>query len=334
MIREPARESDQMLTVFLTKGLQASGKSTWAREWVKEKPGERKRLNRDELRLMLDAGEWSPENEKFILKVRDSLLLQALRAGKSVVIDDTNLRADNFTKVCTLVASAGLTAFITEKPFPIDLDEAIARDAARGQKGGVSVGEKVIRDTWKRYIGKHGSLGAARSEQITPKVISGVVIEHIEGVPNAIICDLDGTLALMGDRSPFDASRCDELDLPNNPVIECVKAMYHRGYEIIFMSGRQDKDREPTERFIAKHCTVEYFNPHANEKSIDEVIPHKLFMRATGDQRKDSMVKRELFDAHIRDRYNIAFTIDDRDQVVETWRAMGLTCLQCALGAF
>jgi hypothetical protein len=57
-------------------------------------------------------------------------------------------------------------------------------------------------------------------------------------------------------------------------------------------------------------------------------------MRPTGDQRKDNIVKRELFDTWVRGKYNVRFCLDDRDQVVEGWRAMGLTCFQVQPGAF
>lgn len=315
-----------MQQVIMTVGLQASGKSTWAREWVKEKPGERKRVNRDELRLMLDAGDWSPENERFILSVRDTLVLKALREKKSIVIDDTNLRADNFTKVCELISNAGLSVVVLEKPFAVDLDEAIARDAKRTP----NVGEKVIRDTWKKYIGKYGRLREPRATTVTAPV-QGEAIERVEGVPDAIICDLDGTLALMGDRSPYDASRCDEVDRPNPPVIECVKAMHAKGVQIIFMSGREDKDRAPTERFIEKWVREHDLKLWG---ANGRVVPHVLFMRATADQRKDAIVKRELFDAHVRGKFNVIFCLDDRNQVVRNWREMGLTVFQVSEGNF
>jgi hypothetical protein len=57
-------------------------------------------------------------------------------------------------------------------------------------------------------------------------------------------------------------------------------------------------------------------------------------MRETGDRRKDSIIKKEIFDRHIRDVYNIEFVLDDRNQVVELWRSLGLTCLQVADGDF
>jgi hypothetical protein len=58
-------------------------------------------------------------------------------------------------------------------------------------------------------------------------------------------------------------------------------------------------------------------------------------MRAEKDNRKDSIIKRELFDKHIRDKYHVDFVLDDRDQVVRMWRReLGLTCLQVNYGNF
>jgi len=65
-----------MKKVILTKGLPASGKTTWAKKVLKDNPGAYKRINKDELRLMLDGGKWSHDNEKFILGRR--VLLAAL----------------------------------------------------------------------------------------------------------------------------------------------------------------------------------------------------------------------------------------------------------------
>jgi hypothetical protein len=57
-------------------------------------------------------------------------------------------------------------------------------------------------------------------------------------------------------------------------------------------------------------------------------------MRPAGDMRKDAIVKRELFDRHVRDRYDVTCILDDRSQVVDMWRSLGLTCLQVAPGEF
>jgi hypothetical protein len=57
-------------------------------------------------------------------------------------------------------------------------------------------------------------------------------------------------------------------------------------------------------------------------------------MRQTDDNRKDSIIKEEIYDAHIRGKYNVLFVLDDRDQVVQMWRSLGLTVLQCNEGDF
>ena len=109
----------------------------------------------------------------------------------------------------------------------------------------------------------------------------------------AIICDLDGTLALKHDgRSWYDASTSD-LDNPNEPVLALLRfvqeANWHglnqeQNCQIIFLSGRQEKDREPTEKFLEKHRLNRY----------------PLFMRTTDDFRNDTIIKKELNNETLR----------------------------------
>lgn len=57
-------------TIILTKGIQASGKTTWALEQLKKFPGRFKRFNRDSMRSMVDGSQFlGPEGEKLILKI-------------------------------------------------------------------------------------------------------------------------------------------------------------------------------------------------------------------------------------------------------------------------
>jgi hypothetical protein len=133
--------------------------------------------------------------------------------------------------------------------------------------------------------------------------------------------DLDGTLCLHNGRSPYDETRVGE-DLPNPPVLATVGAFYDKGYEILFCSGRSEDCREATELWLLK-TGVGFFRPMTN-----------LYMRASGDKRKDAIVKREMFDAHIRDHYDVAFVLDDRQRVVNGWREIGLTVFQVSEGDF
>jgi len=139
----------------------------------------------------------------------------------------------------------------------------------------------------------------------------------------AIICDLDGTLALFknkGHRGPFDATRCDEDEI-NMPVLKILERM-RDSHCIIFLSGRESKFLAPTLKFLNK-CGFD-----------GDKEPFFLFMRQTGDKRKDCIIKRELFDAHVAPIFEVFFVLDDRNQVVQMWREMGLTCFQVADGDF
>ena len=139
----------------------------------------------------------------------------------------------------------------------------------------------------------------------------------------AIICDLDGTLALKhSGRTWYDASTCD-ADIPNEPVRFLVDMMFS-SHHIIFCSGREDKYREPTMAFINK-CFDGKLEDH----------DYTLLMRETNDNRKDSIVKHELYLNHIEHRWDILYVLDDRQQVVDMWRnALGLLTLQVAEGNF
>ncbi len=141
-----------------------------------------------------------------------------------------------------------------------------------------------------------------------------------DGLPSAIICDLDGTLSLFEKkkhRGPYDASKADEDDV-NEAVLATLFAMMSQDFKIIFMSGREDKFRPQTDTFLKKH-------------NLDNL---PLYMRRSGDTRKDWIVKGELLEAHIRGKYNVLFCLDDRDQVVKFYRELGLTVFQVNFGNF
>jgi hypothetical protein len=139
---------------------------------------------------------------------------------------------------------------------------------------------------------------------------------------SAIICDLDGTLAIHNGRKPYEYDKCD-TDLPNEPVLEILLCMRlapgSKVEEVVFVSGREDSCREKTAAWITWHVGI-----------ADPL----LFMRKSGDYRKDDVVKEEIYRAHIEPFYDVLFVLDDRTRVVQAWRRLGLTCLQVADGDF
>ena len=289
-----------MKKVYLYQGLPASGKSTAAKERIAAEPGVYKRVNKDDLRAMLDHNHWTKANEKFVLRIRDQIILAALEEGKHVIVDDTNLHPRHEERIRQLVKGKAEVEIVDF--MHVDIDTCIERDLKRAN----SVGERVIRRMWSQYLTWH-------ADDHKDKVIQN------ENLPKAILCDMDGTLALLNGRSPYNASTSDE-DLLNEPVAEIVKRFQEGGHQIIFLTGREERYRDPSVRFIEKHLGADF--------------PYELIMRPDNDMRKDSIIKRELLELFILPRFYVDFVLDDRNQVVDMWRGLGFTCLQVDYGDF
>lgn len=136
-----------MQKILLLRGLPGSGKSTWARAWIRAHPGKYKRVNKDELRMMVDDDMWTSANEKFILRLRNLIIAEALTLGKDVIVDDTNLHPKHEKYLRKVAAEHG--AVLEIKDFlDIGVDECIARDLKRPKP----VGEKIIRALAERYL--------------------------------------------------------------------------------------------------------------------------------------------------------------------------------------
>lgn len=276
--------------IFL-QGLPASGKTTWAKEVVRDSDGKIKRVNKDELREMIDGGKWSREREAQVLDIRNNLVFMWLSMGYDVIVDDTNFEPKHEEKMRELADH--YDAEFEVKFFDVPVDECIKRDGERPKP----VGEAVIRGMWNRYLKP--------------------VVPFISQAEDAIVCDLDGTLALLNGRNPYDATRCEE-DGINHAVKEILCRFSEKGTRIVFVSGREAAHEEPTRKFLAKHG-IKY---------------DKLIMRKTGDNRKDAIIKAEIYEEYIKGHYNVLFVLDDRDQVVAMWRGKGLTCFQVDYGNF
>ena len=283
-----------MKKVLILQGLPASGKSSFARELLLANPGRWVRTNKDLLREMAHASHWSKNNEKFILKLRNTAILMALEAGKHVVVDDTNFGI-NIDRIKELVKGKAQVQ-VNDSFLKVPVEECIRRDLLRPK----SVGKDVIMKMYNQFV--------------RPQLVEPIV--YNPNLPDAVLVDMDGTLALMNGRSPYDVSCCD-LDLPNYPVLETVQKLQDSKI-IIIMSGRTDDGKEKTESWLFKHG-VKY---------------QHIYMRAAGDMRKDSIVKQELYERFIRDKFNVSFILDDRQQVVDMWRGLGLTVFQVAEGDF
>lgn len=137
----------------------------------------------------------------------------------------------------------------------------------------------------------------------------------------AIIVDLDGTITNHDPeiRGPYDTDFEKIIqDTPVKNVVEVVKCLWEKGYKIIYVTGRSDETEEATREWLRLFAP-----PYAN-----------LYMRKRNDFRQDSEVKREIYEEKIAHRFDVLCVFDDRQQVVDMWREIGLTCFQVAPGDF
>lgn len=301
--------------VHVMTGLPASGKTTAARALQAEAEGRMRRVNLDDLRTMLDIP--APErgrsyrHEQTVLAIQDAAVRAAVTDGFDVVVDNTHLTRHIPKRLKAAVG--GLVTFVVHDFTDVPVEECLRRDAARERP----VGEEIIRLLAEKHLKARKGGWRLTDEWMNDEPPVRAYVPD-PALPAAVLCDIDGTLALTGDRGPYDFSRC-ELDLLNTPVRHALDAFRRAGGDtVVLLSGRSEEHRPQTESWLARH----------------EVPYDELWMRPAGDTRRDDVVKAELFDAHVRDRYAVRMSLDDRDRVVAIWRRMGLPTWQVNYGDF
>lgn len=315
-----------MTALYITRGLPGSGKTTWALYECSQfaRVGAYvARISRDDLRVQLYGPRSKDyydhpdlqEREAEVTRIQHERIRLFLSAGVSVIVDDTNLPVRRCRELMRIAEECG--AYIEEIRFDnVPLSECIERQASRPERDRVD--EAVIRRMHSRYF---PLAPLPEKSGLSPKTHDYSVIEPVverDGCDPAIIVDIDGTLALMSGRGPHDYHLVgtDRVNVAVARIVDRV-ASYPRT-KTFLVSGRKDDCREETEQWL-----------YDNGIFYDE-----LYMRKTGDDRTDWIVKYEIFNEHIRDKYNVIAVFDDRDQVVKMWRTLGLTCFQVAEGDF
>lgn len=289
------------MQAIITVGVSASGKSTWARNFIHDRTtnaGEQwVDINRDwERRCILvekSQGQidrlvwrhWKWKWEDEVTQRCEARLAEAAAAQKSVVISDTNLNRDRRTALKHKLEALGYD--VEYKFFSVTFEEACRRDAERENGVGYSVIAKQFEQWNAEFHAKH-------------------ILQA--GLPECVIVDIDGTMAHMKGRGPFDWARVGEDTV--DPVVDrMVQALQDQGFKIVFLSGRDGCCEAETREWLR------------NKTSVGEF---ELFMRTAGDSRRDDIVKQELLAEHVEGRYNVFCVFDDRPQMIRKWHAMGL----------
>ena len=139
-----------MSKLIITRGLPASGKSTWAKQWVLEDPEHRVRINQDDIRLMLGKY-WIPSREKLVQEIQFDAIVEALSRGFNVVIDNTNLNKKVLDQFDRLIKTYEDYEIEYKDFFDTPLSVCIERDKNRD----LQVTERVIRSFYNNYKDKY-----------------------------------------------------------------------------------------------------------------------------------------------------------------------------------
>ena len=292
------------MKIKILRGLPASGKSTYANNIVNNSRTW-KRINKDSLRLMMNDGTWSEENEKAIVKARNALLVEFLKNDYNIIIDDTNFADRHIADIRAIGDEFGAEIEIKDFTY-VSIKECIDRDKDREKP----VGEKVILEMAKKYLPEKYK---EEFKYVPDKT-----------KPKAVIFDIDGTLALNNSgRSPYDWLRVGDDDY-NEPVWCALNNYYRNGYTILYFSGRSDECLDDTSDWISKK-EIKMFG---KALTLDE---GPLEMRTKEEQENktcDTIVKKRMFDEY-KDEFNIEAVFDDRPKVLKMWKELGLHTFDC-----
>lgn len=281
--------------LLVLQGLPGSGKTTYAKDLV-ERHGY-VRVNKDDLRAMMDNSKHSKNNEKRVIRVRDTVVADALANGKNVVVDDTNFFPQHVIDLQNIASNLDASFKVTFVDTP--LEKCLENNRNRTDKKPVP--EDAIMNMYNRYLKKE-----QKAEED----------EEDSELPECIIVDIDGTLAHIdpdNSRSHYDANNAHK-DLLDDAVSAVVGMAFDHGYQVFIFSGRgiNEGEREVTEKWLN-----------------DMGVPFdELYMREVNDDQPDERLKSDFYFNHVKRRFKVKFVIDDRPKVCRMWRELGLKTFQ------
>lgn len=285
-------------------GISGSGKSTFATTTVQRNPEKYVIANRDKIRELLfgyteeSIHEYYNRNdinklEKQVTKYEDTIIREGLAENKTVIVDATHLSREylerfKFWNVPTHIEF-----------FDIDINEAFKRLEDRVRK----VDASIVNKQYDRYINLKKDL------EKNPIDFTPTKIEKDESLYSCYIFDIDGTLAKMENRSPYEWNKVGEDKVVD--WVSTVSKIIEEHIHIIICTGRDEICREDTKKWL------EY----------NSITYTELHIRPKGDMRPDWIVKEEMW-KDISTRYNILGLFDDRQQVVDRARNLSLKVFQ------
>lgn len=302
------------LEAIITVGVSASGKTHMINNYLGFIDPDGKswvNLNRDDIRkdiLVIDRPEFDPHvdnmwkfwkssrhNEKRVTQIFENRLITALSDKKNIAISDTNLNEDRVDAMIERLTTAGYSVRI--EVFHDEYATLVKRDALRKDSvGAIVIGQQLDRF----YKTKFWEEGISQNRFKKP----------------CILVDIDGTVAHMFNRTPFEWDRVDE-DAFDYIVWGAVLGAKNSvdsgdGVDIIFVSGRDGICRSKTEEWLDRHLNG---------------VKYQLLMRPIDNTESDYVIKKRMIEDIIQSNY-IACVFDDRPVVARMYRSLGLKVFQ------
>jgi len=287
--------------LIILQGPPCSGKSTWAKEYQEKYP-DTLVANRDTIRYTLGEGKYTMDREDEVTEIEMAQVKGAMGAGRTVVIDDTNLNPKYLKPWLDLAEEKGYE--VRYEKLYIPYGEAMERSKKRKEEGGLYISKDVMQRFYKKYFKEE-----FEKEMTDYRVFN--MNKYDDKLPNCVICDLDGTIAMHTGRTPFEWDRLfeDQIDWRMKDILRALAAT---GAEIIFLTGRQESVREKTEEWLTANFGWK----------------HQLIMRPDREFGKGNAVKKELYEKYVKGKYNVICVFDDANYCVDMWRNEGLLTLQ------
>ena len=321
--------------LVLMIGLPASGKSTAAKAWVAEDPDGRIRVNWDELRLARYGPDWifNRKDEDAMKAAARETVIAALKAGYSVVVDNTNL--SRHVRASWRQLATDLGADYAEEDISTNREECIRRDRLR------PVGQRVGQAVIDQMALQHGYLTFDDSAKpIVIIDIDGTVancekrMHHLKPDPSRECTGCGKKFNIGPDACPCDQNTIPIRRIPKNwpaffaevdndePIWNMIWLLEaFKDAEIIFISGRpissgQTKVGILTEDWLLRHgITFSY-----------------LFLKQFGQEGAPAVeFKKAIIDHLPKER--IRYIFDDHSACIEMYRRECPDALVCQVGS-
>lgn len=323
----------ELRTCYILRGYSGSGKSTFAEQLKKD--NENTQIVSADYFWIDSKGNYNFDVTKLGLAHKSCFenFKELVSKGSNVIIDNTNLKYTDFTKyIDYLLVNNNQNNFVYSVKF-IEVSHNCLEEAIKyrtNRVDGKNIPESKLKDMYKLFKKDvrgnllrdyKGKISLNNLDELSNDLPWKAFEENSCKTP-AIICDLDGTISIfeylngVALRDCYNASTSNS-DIINVAVAEALRGFFTLGYEILFVSGREDVYREPTEEFLER------------VKETYKINYSKLFMRKAKDYRKDFIIKEEIYENFIKNEYNVLAVFDDRPQVIEMWRKKGLFVFDC-----